>query len=140
MDGSSGWIVFEGIHDKPRVPEGRLRIHEVLRPTGKRDPLSICTLFLHVRCEIPQLRMDVSVRTQIPFIEGGPGGLEGADDAFFEGGAVLLHYDDGFLEEVFFEDLAGELAGDAGVGDVAGGRKGDRVTRERRIGRERVKG
>jgi hypothetical protein len=31
----------------------------------------------------------------------------------------LLHDDDGFLEEVFFVDLFGELADDGGVDDVA---------------------
>jgi hypothetical protein len=49
----------------------------------------------------------------LPFVEGLPCGLEGADDAFFEVGRVLLHDDDRFLEEVFLVDLF-----------CAGGRRG----------------
>ena len=51
----------------------------------------------------------------MPFVKSLPGGLEGAHDAFFEVGAVLLHYNDGFLERVFFVDLFLELAGDERV-------------------------
>ena len=58
-------------------------------------------------------------------IEGLPGGLDGADDAFFEVGAVLLHYDNGFLERVFFVDLFLELAGDGCVCYVSEGRQED---------------
>jgi hypothetical protein len=54
----------------------------------------------------------------LPFVEGLPCGLEGADDSFFEVGRVLLHDDDGFLEKVFFVDLFEELTCDEGVGDV----------------------
>lgn len=43
----------------------------------------------------------------LPFVKGLPGGLDGADDAFFEVGGVLLHDDDGLLEEVLFVDLLG---------------------------------
>jgi hypothetical protein len=54
--------------------------------------------------------------------------LDGAHDAFFEVGAVLLHYDDGFLEGVFFVDLFLELAGDECVCYVSLGR-GVRIRR-----------
>jgi hypothetical protein len=57
----------------------------------------------------------------LPFVEGLPCGLKSAHNAFFEVGAVLLHYDDGFLEGVFFVDLFLELAGDEGVCYVAEG-------------------
>jgi hypothetical protein len=32
---------------------------------------------------------------------------------------ILLHDDDGFLDEVFFVHLFGELADDGGIGNVA---------------------
>ena len=63
--------------------------------------------------------MYVPVGTEVPVVECGPGALEGEHDAGFELGAGLLHYDYGFLEEVFFEDLAGELPRYGGVGDVS---------------------
>ena len=52
----------------------------------------------------------------LPFFEGVPGGLDGTYDAEFEGCAVLLRHDEGFLEQVFFEDLALHLAGYSCVG------------------------
>lgn len=57
----------------------------------------------------------------LPFVEGGPGGLEGADDSGFEVGGVLLHDDYGLLEGVFFVDLFLELTHDGLVGDVSVG-------------------
>ena len=44
-----------------------------------------------------------------------------SDDAFFKVCAVLLHDDDGFVEEVFFVDLSEELLGDGLVGDATVG-------------------
>jgi hypothetical protein len=45
------------------------------------------------------------------YSSGLPGRLEAADDACFELGRVLLHYD-------FFVDVFGALAGDEGFGYV----------------------
>lgn len=120
-------IILQRVQNALGVPERRLGVHQMLRPRRKSNPLSIRSLTRHLFCQRPQLGVDGAIGTEVPFVKGGPGALEGADDAFFECGAVLLHNYDGFLEEVFFEDLAGELAGYGGVGNVAG--NGDRWPR-----------
>jgi hypothetical protein len=51
----------------------------------------------------------------LSLVEGLPGGLDGRNDTLFKVGAVLLHYDDRFLEGVFFVDLFMELVCDGCV-------------------------
>lgn len=56
-----------------------------------------------------------------PLVEGLPCRLDSTNDAVFEIGAVLLHDDDGFLEEILFENLLVQLLRYSLVDEVANG-------------------
>lgn len=92
----------------------------MVTPRGELDPLPVRLDLPHVRCEPAEEGLGRGGGAGLPLVEGRPGGLDRFDDAFFEVGAVLLHHDDGLLEQVFFEDLALKLPVYGNVGDVPG--------------------
>ena len=120
VHGDDARVLLARVHDVLRVAQGGLRVEEVVAPRGKADPFPVRGERGHVLAEGAPGVLDGGGHARLPLVECLPGGLDGADDAFFEVGAVLLHDDDGLLECVFFVDLLLELARDGGVGYVSG--------------------
>jgi hypothetical protein len=112
MDGYDARICLGWIVDVHGVAEGRGGVKKMIAPGSKRDPFVIGSERGEVGREAGKGFVYSKGGTRLPFLERLPGGLEGADDALFKVSRVLLHDDDGFLEEVFFVDLFLELASD----------------------------
>lgn len=112
-------VLFARVHDMLRVSQWGLRIEQVVAPRCEADPFPVWGKMRHVLAEGGPSILHGGRHSGLPLVKGLPGRLNGANDAFFKVGAVLLHYDDRFLEGVFFVDLFLELAGDGCICYVA---------------------
>jgi len=119
VNGNDGWVVFEWVLDKLRVSQRCIWIKKVVGASGELDPFAVRSESGHVGCKRTKDILRCGRGTGLPLVEGLPCGLDRLDDAFFEMGRVLLHHDDGFLKEVFFQDLPRELTVDSLVGNVS---------------------
>ncbi len=119
VHGVHAGVVLERVGDDVGVAQGSIGVEEVVAARGELDPLAIGLDGGHVGGEPAEEGLAGRNGARLPFVECGPGRLDSLHDAFFEMGAVLLHHDDGLLEEVLLEDLTLELAMNGGIGNIA---------------------
>jgi hypothetical protein len=115
VDGGDGRVVLAGVVNVVGASERSLGVEQVVRSSSERDPFSVGHELRHVDTELSPSVLDRGRHSRLPLVEGGPGGLDGSNDALLEVSRVLLHDDDGLLERVLLGDLLLELLQDGHV-------------------------
>lgn len=98
VDGNDARVVFQGPSDALGCAHGSFGVQEVVGAGGKGDPFPVGGEGGHVCGERVEEGLGLYGGAGLPFFEGVPCGLDGTYDAEFEGCAVLLRHDEGFLE------------------------------------------
>lgn len=105
VDGLNRGVVLAGVVDQVGVPQGSLRVEQVVGSSSESDPFTVRHELGHVDTQSSPSLLDTGGHSGLPFVESLPSGLDGSNDAFFEVGRVLLHDDDGLLQGVLLVDL-----------------------------------
>lgn len=112
VHGLDGRIVSARPLDMVNLAQGRVGLEQMVRTGGKGDPLLLGRDGRHGGSHVLPRLLNGDRGPRLPFVKGGPGRLDGANDALLEMGRVGLHDDDGFLKVVLLVDLPTELAHD----------------------------
>lgn len=118
MDGENARISLVGIMNVGWITERSLRIKEVVGAGGKRDPFAFRGKLGKVRRNRVEHVLDGACGARLPLVKCLPRGFDSADNSLFEMSTLLLHDNDGFLEEVFLDDLLLKLGQDTLISDI----------------------
>ena len=102
-------IVLAGIVNQMGIAKRCIGINEVIGTSSKGDPFMIWGKGCHVCRERTVGVLIGGLSPRLPLVKGLPSRLDSTNDAVFKMGAVLLHYDDRFLEEVLLKNLLVQL-------------------------------
>jgi len=109
MNWTDARIVLAGIVNQMGIAKRCIGINEVIGTSSKGDPFMIWGKGCHV-CR--ERTVGVLIRgnsPRLPLVKGLPSRLDSTNDAVFEMGAILLHNDDRFLEEILLKNLLVQL-------------------------------